>query len=73
VVVGHVVWNWMHRERPRVMPAPPAPGVTPEAIVSKLRYLVSLAAPGAFLRLQALPNRFWSFVDVSAREAKRDS
>jgi hypothetical protein len=71
VVVGHVVWGWLRRAHPVVRPAPtqtrraPA-GTTPAAMLSKVRYLVSLTSPGAFERLQALPNRFWSFVDVSS-------
>jgi hypothetical protein len=76
VVVGHVVWGWLHRERPRVLPAPrlTLPGAeaatSASAMLSKLEYLVSLTSPGAFERLQSLPNRFWSFVDVSSSSAK---
>jgi hypothetical protein len=73
VVVGHIVWGWIRRDHPRVRPAPLPPhvrdraaGTTSAAMLSKLEYLVALTSPGAFERLQALPNRFWSFVDVSA-------
>ena len=70
VVVGHVIWGWLRREHPRVRPAAGSalPGVsassTGGAMLSKLEYLVSVTSPGAFERLQTLPNRFWSFVVV---------
>ena len=68
VVVGRVIWRG-HRpgDQPIVEPSPILEReLASEALISKLRYLVSVAASGSFDRLQALRSRFWSFVESGA-------
>ncbi|HXU04723.1 MAG TPA: hypothetical protein VN903_27360 [Polyangia bacterium] len=67
LIVGHLVWPGPpDREPAFVQPAPSAPdSATQRTFLSKLDYLVSSTAPDCFERLQHLPSRFWSFVEVA--------
>ena len=69
VVVGHLIWKGKRgRDRPTVKPSPTlASDTAPTNVVAKLEYLVTVTAPDSFERLQSLPSRFWSFVDVTPR------
>jgi hypothetical protein len=42
----------------------------PASVLLKLRYLVQRSAPHSFESLRALRSRFWSFVEISAPDAK---
>lgn len=66
LVVAHVVWDELRQQdHPTVQPAPALLlEAEPSAILSKLRYLLTVTAPQSFERLQTLPSRFWSFVEV---------
>jgi len=67
ITVAHVVWSHPTDPHPIVQPAfSLQPDQGPETILVKLQYLVELTAPDSFERLQSLPSRFWSFIDVSA-------
>lgn len=67
ITVAHVVWAHATDPHPVVQPSfslQRHPG--PATVLVKLQYLVEMTAPDSFARLQALPSRFWSFIDVSA-------
>lgn len=65
VVVGHVVWEDEVDERPQVQPSRALMADRSRStLLSKLQYLVAVTSPGSFRRLQRLPSKFWSFVDV---------
>lgn len=67
MTVAHVVWSHPTDPHPVVQPAFSLQrDQGPETILVKLQYLVDMTAPDSFERLQSLPSRFWSFIDVSA-------
>lgn len=67
ITVAHVVWSHPTDPHPVVQPAFSLERHQgPATILVKLQYLVELTAPDSFERLQSLPSRFWSFIDVSA-------
>jgi hypothetical protein len=67
VVVGRVVWKDETSASPTVIPsAALAKEPSEHALLAKLRYLVDFVALGSFERLQNLPSKFWSFIDVTA-------
>jgi hypothetical protein len=70
VVVGHLVWKGKTgRDRPTVEPLPSVRADTaPTNVAAKLEYLVTATAPDSFERLQSLPSRFWSFVEITPRK-----
>ena len=66
ITVAHIVWTHVRDPHPVVQPSfslQRHPG--PATVLVKLQYLVEMTAPDSFVRLQALPSRFWSFIDVS--------
>ena len=67
LIVGHLVWPGPpNREPAFVRPAPSSlDSAAHRTFLSKLDYLVSSTAPDCFERLQHLPSRFWSFVEVA--------
>jgi len=67
LIVGHLVWLGPPDRKPAfVQPAPsPLDSASQRTFLSKLDYLVSSTAPDCFERLQRLPSRFWSFVEVA--------
>jgi hypothetical protein len=67
VVVGRVAWKDKTSASPKVFPsAALTKGPSEHPLLAKLRYLVDFAALGSFERLQNLPSKFWSFIDVTA-------
>lgn len=67
ITVAHVVWAHRADPHPIVQPACALQRHQgPAAVLVKLQYLVEMTAPDSFERLQSLPSRFWSFIDVSA-------
>ena len=67
MTVAHVIWSHPTDPHPVVRPAFALQRhERPATILVKLRYLVEMTAPDSFERLQSLPSRFWSFIDVSA-------
>jgi hypothetical protein len=72
VVVGRLVWKGDGRDRPTVEPMPSTTlDTAPTNVLAKLEYLVTATAPDSFERLQSLPSRFWSFVDVTPAGRRR--
>jgi hypothetical protein len=72
VVVGRVVWKDETSASPTVVPsAALAKGPSEDPLLAKLRYLVDFVALGSFERLQNLPSKFWSFIDVTAESSTR--
>jgi hypothetical protein len=73
VVVGRVVWTEGKKAaEPLVLPsAPLAADPGPDALLTKLRYIVKVAAAGSFDRCRSLRSRFWSFRDVT-REVEKE-
>jgi hypothetical protein len=66
ITVAHVVWADARDPRPVVQPSFSLQRHSaPATVLVKLQYLVEMTAPDSFARLQALPSRFWSFVEVS--------
>jgi len=66
VMLGYLVWRGRRDERPVFEPAR---AVVPDAVLSKLQYLVGVTEPDSFERLQALRSDYWSFVPIAAEEA----
>jgi len=67
ITVAHVVWSHPADPHPVVKPAFSLQRHQgPAEVLVKLQYLVEMTAPDSFERLQSLPSRFWSFIDVSA-------
>jgi hypothetical protein len=67
LMVGYLVWR-SDRRRPLFEPAQAS---IPDAVLSKLDYLIDLTEPGSFERLQALRSDFWSFVPIDANAPRR--
>lgn len=74
ITVAHVMWAHPTDPHPIVRPASSLQRhERPATILVKLQYLVELTAPDSFERLQSLPSRFWSFIDVSAHPPNTSS
>lgn len=67
VMLGYLIWRGLRGERPVFEPAR---AVVPDAVLSKLQYLVVVTEPDSFERLQALRSDYWSFVPLAAEEAR---
>jgi hypothetical protein len=67
VMLGYLVWRRRGDERPVFEPGRAA---VPDAVLSKLEYLVGVSAPNSFERLQALRSDYWSFVPIAADEQR---
>jgi hypothetical protein len=63
--VGHLVWK---TDEPRARPLFEPARKVPPSVVSKLNYLIAIAGPDYFERLQALRSDFWSFVPIADDE-----
>jgi hypothetical protein len=64
ITVGHVVWKG-ESARPVVQPSTEVLMRREQAtLLSKVQYLVSIAAHESFDRLQTLRSQFWTFVEV---------
>ena len=62
--VGFLVWkSELRGERPGFEPAR---ATIPDAVISKLHYLVAITEPDSFERLQLLRSEFWSFIALNA-------
>jgi hypothetical protein len=68
VMLGYLVWRGRRDERPVFEPAR---ATVPDAVLSKLQYLVGVTEPDSFERLQALRSDYWSFVPIAADETGR--
>jgi len=68
IMLGYLVWRGRRDERPVFEPARAA---VPDPVLSKLEYLVGVAGPDSFERLQALRSDYWSFVPIAAGEPRR--
>jgi hypothetical protein len=68
VMLGYLVWRGRRGERPVFEPAR---AMVPDAVLSKLQYLVGVTEPDSFERLQALRSDYWSFVPIAASETHR--
>jgi hypothetical protein len=65
VTLGYLVWREGVDDRPVFEPARAA---LPDAVLSKLFYLVDFNEPDSFARLQSLRSVYWSFVPIAADE-----
>jgi hypothetical protein len=66
VTLGYLVWRDTRDEERPVFE--PARALVPDAVRSKLEYLVGVNEPGSYARLQALRSVYWSFVPIAADE-----
>jgi hypothetical protein len=68
VTLGYLVWRDEHDDERPVFE--PARALVPDAVRSKLEYLVGVNEPDSFARLQALRSVYWSFVPITTGEAR---
>lgn len=67
VTLGYLVWRDERQDDRPVFE--PARAMVPEAVRSKVLYLVGVNEPDSFARLQALRSDYWSFVPIAADAA----